>query len=207
MALTLTFDVIVLALLLWRQQVPRPVGPHLRIVGPVVLFVIGMLQLTSYSDHHKVSGGAVVLVFALGAALGALRGLAMRISAAGPFLVRRATGTTKALWVVTLLVIVGLALVGPGPDPHAVAAATLLSYVAVSLGVQAVVVHRRVLAALHAGDPIDVGSQLIDGPNEPSGYGTPAADPEARRGPPPIIDVVSRPVERPKSDHPGPPPA
>ena len=92
MVLTVLVDLVVVILLLWRQSRPRLVGRRLRIAGPVFLFVVGMLQLTNYTDHHpQASNVALVVLFGLGAVLGALRGLTVRIWSAGLFLLRQAT--------------------------------------------------------------------------------------------------------------------
>ena len=84
---------VMLILVLLRQvrvvPVPRLFQPRL----PVVLGVIGLLELFSYAGDHHVSSGAWLWVLAslvVGAVgLGALRGLSMRVWASNGWVVRQ----------------------------------------------------------------------------------------------------------------------
>jgi hypothetical protein len=138
---------IVLIFVLLRQvrvvPVPRVYHPRL----PIILGVIGLLELTSYAGDHHVSSTAwawvlgTMLVGALG--LGALRGLSMRVWATNGWVVRQGNAVTMALWLVSVLV----HFVGDAGSSHSGGAgllgASFLLYLGLTLGVQYYLVYRR----------------------------------------------------------------
>jgi hypothetical protein len=138
---------LILILVLLRQArvvpVPRAFVPRL----PVVLGVIGLFSVASYTGDHHVAGSAwawlvgTLVVGAVG--VGALRGLSMRVWPSNGFVVRQGTTATLALWLVSLVV----HLLGDAGGIHSGAAglvgASFLLYLGLTLGVQYYVVHRR----------------------------------------------------------------
>ena len=138
---------IVLIFVLLRQvrvvPVPRVYHPRL----PIILGIIGLLELTSYAGDHHVSSTAwawvlgTMLIGALG--LGALRGISMRVWAANGWVVRQGNAVTMALWLVSVLV----HFVGDTGSTQAGGAALLgasfLLYLGLTLGVQYYLVYRR----------------------------------------------------------------
>ena len=138
---------IVLIFVLLRQVrvVPVPRAYHPRL--PIILGVIGLLELTSYAGDHHVSSTAwawvlgTMLVGALG--LGALRGLSMRVWATNGWVVRQGTAVTMALWLVSVLV----HFVGDAGSTHSGGAgllgASFLLYLGLTLGMQYYLVYRR----------------------------------------------------------------
>jgi hypothetical protein len=162
---TYALGTIVLILVLLRQVRVRPVPRIYQPRLPVVLGVIGLLEMFSYAGDHHVSGGAwewVIGSLVIGAlGLGALRGLSMRVWAGDGWVLRQGNALTMGLWLVSVLV----HFAGDAGGDHAGAAglegASFLLYLGVTLGVQYYVVYRRALplwAKLgpNAGRPLQV---------------------------------------------------
>jgi hypothetical protein len=156
---------VLLILVLLRQVrvVPVPRLFHARL--PIVLGVIGLLELFSYTgDHHVTSGSwlwllASLVVGAVG--LGALRGVSMRVWASNGWVVRQGNAVTMALWLVSLLVHFAADSAGNHSGGAGLEAASFLLYLGLTLGVQYYVVFRRALplwAQLgpNAGRPLQV---------------------------------------------------
>jgi len=156
---------VLLILVLLRQvrvvPVPRLYHPRL----PVILGVIGLLELFSYTDDHHVTSGAwlwVVASLVVGAVgLGALRGLSMRVWASNGWVVRQGNAVTMALWLVSLLVHFAADSAGNHSGGAGLEAASFLLYLGLTLGVQYYVVFRRALPLWeqlgpNAGRPLQV---------------------------------------------------
>jgi hypothetical protein len=177
---------LILILVLLRQVRVRPVRRVFQPRLPLVIGVIGLLEMFSYAGNHHISSSAwlwvlgTLVVGALG--LGVLRGLSMRVWAGNGWVLRQGTAITMALWLLSLLV----HFAGDTGQSHAGATglegASFLLYLGVTLGVQSYVVHRRALplwAELgpDAGRPL--GVQFIQSPgaffasfNAPPGWPT-----------------------------------
>jgi hypothetical protein len=140
---------VILILVLLRQVRVRPVPRVFQPRLPVVIGVIGLLEIFSYAGNHHVSSSAwlwVVGSLVIGAVgLGVLRGLSMRVWKGNGWVLRQGNALTMALWLVSLLV----HFVGDAEQSHAGAAglegASFLLYLGVTLCVQNYVVHRRAL--------------------------------------------------------------
>jgi hypothetical protein len=140
---------VILILVLLRQVRVRPVPRVFQPRLPIVLGVIGLLEVASYAGNHHVTSTAwlwvvgSLLVGALG--LGALRGLTMKVWAGNGWVLRQGTALTMALWLVSLLV----HFAGDAGSSHAGAAglegASFLLYLGVTLSMQYYVVYRRAL--------------------------------------------------------------
>jgi hypothetical protein len=139
-------------LLVWvllRQVAVRPVRRVIRLGLPVVIGVIGLFELTSYSNsHHDIASSAWVwvlgtlLVGAIG--LGIVRGLTVKIWTAGNWVLRQGTPVTMALWLVSLAVhFAGDVFASHAHDGTGLESASFLLYLGLTLGVQTAVVHRR----------------------------------------------------------------
>jgi hypothetical protein len=144
MFLSYALGVIVLILVLLRQVRIRPVPRTFRVQLPIVLGVIGLLELVAYAGDHHVTGSTwawVVGALAIGAVgVGALRGLSMRVWASHQWVVRQGTTVTMALWLASLIIQFAA-------DGHAGArgleGASFLLYLGLTLAVQYYVVHLR----------------------------------------------------------------
>lgn len=158
--LSIFFDALLIGLILVRQWRVRPVPLRLRLGVPIFLGLIGIWQLTRYTNHHPLGSGTALWVtvwLALGVGMGALRGLTSHIwRAEGPFrwVVRRATWATMALW--GLGIGLHLALVGRA------AGSSLLLSIGIGYGVQRAVEQARA-GRLRALDPAPVGPGLFGG--------------------------------------------
>jgi hypothetical protein len=144
---SILLDVVVALYVLRRQRRIRPVPRALSLRLPVVLGVIGLAQVLSYTGAHHVTGddvGWVLGTLVVGAVvLGAVRALTVRIWTSNSWVLRQGTWLTMGLWVVSLGLHffsgVGARHVGAG---HLEASSFLL-YLGVTYGVQNAVVHRR----------------------------------------------------------------
>lgn len=166
----LVLDALILAWLLYRQRKVRRVPPRLGLRFPVLLGVLGVLEVADYSHQHSLSPAVVgVLALSLAVAavgLGVVRALTVQLRMVDGVALRQGTWLTVALWLVSL----GLHfaadwwitdLKGPGGLPSA----SLLLYLGVTYGVQKAVVHRRATALAARQGPIDVrANDLSRGP-------------------------------------------
>ena len=197
---------VLLIFVLLRQvrvvPVPRLYHPRL----PVILGVIGLLELFSYTgDHHVTSGAWLWVLASLGVGavgLGALRGLSMRVWASNGWVVRQGNAVTMALWLVSLLVHFAADSAGNHSGGAGLEAASFLLYLGLTLGVQYYVVFRRALPLWeqlgpNAGRPLQV--HFSQGPGAffatfraegagPAGWG-PAGGPAPTPYDPNVIDA------------------
>lgn len=154
------FDALLIGLILVRQWRVRPIPLRLRLGVPIFMGLIGIWQLTAYTDHHALGSKTalwVTLWLAAGAGMGALRGLTSHVwRAEGPFrwVVRKATWATMGLWALTIAL--HLAIVGRATD------ASLLLSLGIGYGVQRAVEQARA-ARLRALDPAPAGPGLFGG--------------------------------------------
>ena len=147
MFFTIALDVLIALYVLSRQRRIRIVPRVLSLRFPIVLGVIGLIDLLGYTDNHHVTGGDYAWVLAtlvVGALiLGAVRAFTVRVWTSNEWVVRQGTSVTMGLWVLSL----ALHFVGDAGAAHGGAgnfeASSFLLYLAVTYGVQNYVVHRR----------------------------------------------------------------
>lgn len=138
-----------LALVIWRQLYARPVNnTGLRVVA--ILAVLGLIEAVQYlrASHSGHSGAETYAALAgslvLAAAFGAVRAATVRVWVKDGMAWSKGNWLTAGLWIVALAAHLGYDyLVAPGHGDKSVGAATALLYVAVSLGVQRLVVQYR----------------------------------------------------------------
>lgn len=130
-----------MALIIGRQLLVRPLRTdrRLRVVG--VLGLIGVVQVivTVSGQPASALGWELLIVgMGVGAGLGVLRARTMRVWWRSGELVTQGTAVTVALWIVGMAAHVGLDLWGRAVDPgaEALSSASILLFVAVSLGAQ-----------------------------------------------------------------------
>jgi hypothetical protein len=148
-AFSVLIGAVLLILVLLRQVAVRPVPRVIRLGLPVIIGVIGLFELVGYSnDHHHIAGSAwawvlgTLLFGAVG--LGILRGLTVRIWAAGNWVLRQGTAVTMMLWLISLAVhFAGDAFGAHAHDGSGLVASSFLLYLGLTLGVQTAVVQRR----------------------------------------------------------------
>jgi hypothetical protein len=164
MFFTITLDVLVAAYILSRQRRIRIAPRVLSLRFPVVLGVIGLINLLSYTstNHHITSGDYlfVLATLAVGAlALGAIRAMTVKLWTSNNWVVRQGTWLTMGLWILSLALHfvsgAGAKYVGAGN----LEASSFLLYLGVTYGVQNYVVHRRALPLWDALGP-EAGQRL-----------------------------------------------
>jgi hypothetical protein len=155
-ATDIVLGVVVLALLIYRQVVARPVGARgLQIVG--ILAIIGVLQTVQYFDKYHSSDGTYAALggsLVLAAIFGALRSATVRLWIQDGQVWQKGNWLTGALWIVALAAHLGYdALVarGHGHGNPSVGDATVVLYLAVSLGIQRLIVQQRANRVLPGG--------------------------------------------------------
>ena len=209
MFFSITLDVLVALYILSRQRRIRPVPRVLGLRFPIVVGVIGLIDLLSYSDTHHPSHSDYLWVLAtlvVGALLlGAVRALTVKIWTSNSWVVRQGTWLTMGLWALSL----ALHFVSGTGAQHSGAgnleASSFLLYLGLTYGVQNYVVHRRAVPLWEALGPdagrglrINFGAGPGDGGaffatfrGDGQGSG-PGSGPDTRRSPqndPTIIDV------------------
>jgi hypothetical protein len=163
MFLSIALGVLVIIFVLLRQTTVRPVPRRFQARLPVILGVIGLFELFSYTDNHHVTRDDdlwLVGTLVVGAViLGAVRALTVKVWTSNNWVVRQGTPVTMVLWVISL----GLHFVVEGGGGHAgvadLEAASLLLYLGLTLGTQNLVIHRRALALWEQLGP-DAGRRL-----------------------------------------------
>ena len=145
-ALDVILGLVVLGLLIYRQLLSRPVSTSgLRLI--VILVVIGVIQTYQFlgSRHsgavtYAALGGSLVLA----AVFGALRAATVKVWLQGDQPWSKGNWLTAVLWVVALAAHLGYdALVTPGKGSSGLGAATVILYLAVSLGIQRAITQVR----------------------------------------------------------------
>ncbi|MHC1563132.1 hypothetical protein ACR9E3_29580 [Actinomycetospora sp. C-140] len=137
----------VLAWVIVNQLRPQPLtARRLRLAG--ILAVVGVVQLVSAAGAHPVppmGWTLLALGLAIGAVLGALRARTVRLWVRDGVVWTQGHALTAVLWVVGIGAHVGLDLLARTVVPAAetVNTASILLFVAVSLGVQGLVTVQR----------------------------------------------------------------
>jgi hypothetical protein len=154
--LDLVIDAGALAWVLYRQRRVRRV--RLRFSGriPIVLSLIGLFQFLHYTETHSLGAKVSALVigsFVIGGTIfGVIRAATVRLVSLPKGVAQQATWLTIGLWLVSVGLhssLIGVVSSLHGPD--GVLAASVLLYLAVSLGVQNTVVHHRAVRFLRRG--------------------------------------------------------
>jgi NAD/NADP transhydrogenase beta subunit len=139
----------VLVLLIVRQLRVRPVRENSAARIVLILGVIGIVEMVSAAKNRHVAAsaiGLIVLSLVIAAGFGAWRAVTVRVwrNPDGTAW-RQGTGATAALWIVAFGAHVAIdAVIGiTDKDASTVASASILLYLAVSLGIQREVLRAR----------------------------------------------------------------
>jgi hypothetical protein len=145
----IVLGVVVLALLIYRQVIARPVSARgLQIV--VILAVIGLVQTVGYFDKYHAADGTYAALggsLVLAAIFGALRSATVRLWIQDGQAWQKGNWLTGLLWAVALGAHLGYDALVAGGHAHggpSVGDATVVLYLAVSLGIQRVIIQQRV---------------------------------------------------------------
>lgn len=143
--------------ILYRQTTERPIKDN-PVKLPMILGIIGVIETADYlkSGPHLTAGAitAVLLGFVVAVAIAVPRAHSMRIyrNTSG-IMVRKGTAVTVVLWFAAIAAHVALSIgvpvvfgEGVGHGLSGLDGATLLIYLAVSLGVQGLIAKSRVAA-------------------------------------------------------------
>ena len=148
-AVDLLIGLAVLALILVRQMQVRPLRGNVRL--PVILAVIGIVELTQFFDrnqqHHDDTKVIAALAgsLVLAGVLGAVRAVTVRVWIDGGTALRQGTRLTAVLWVVSLGLHLGYdyLIIGHG-SLSGLGSASLTLYFAVTYTIQRLVLDARV---------------------------------------------------------------
>jgi hypothetical protein len=145
-AIDIVLGLAVLALLIWRQLSTRPVSDSgLRLI--VILLAIGLVEAGQFvSKNHAgtLTYAAIVGSLLIAALFGALRAATVKIWRSGGQAWSKGNWLTALLWVAAVAAHLGYdALVADSHGPHGLGNATLVLYLAISLGFQRVIVQYR----------------------------------------------------------------
>jgi hypothetical protein len=151
--------VAVLVLLIYRQLSVRQVNAStLRLIA--ILLVVGLLQtyrFLSQNHAHPLTFAAIGGSLVLAAVFGALRASTVRIWLQDRQAWSQGTWLTAVLWIASLAAHLGYdILVAHGHGARGLGVATIVLYLAISLGFQRVLVMRRA-HRLQVADPAAVG--------------------------------------------------
>jgi hypothetical protein len=162
-ATDIVLGVAVLALLIYRQVIARPVNARgLQIV--VILAVIGLIQTVGYFDKYHSTDGAYAALggsLVLAAIFGALRSVTVRLWIQDGQAWQKGNWLTGLLWAVALAAHLGydaLVASGHGHGAPSVGDATVVLYLAVSLGIQRVIIQQRANRLTPGGSAPGAGS-------------------------------------------------
>jgi hypothetical protein len=147
--------VAVVGLLIYRQLKIRPVRERTAARLVLILGVIGVVEMVDAAKGHSLSAqtfGWLALGIAVGAGLGAARAVSVQVWRDDSGVAwRRGTVLTAGLWIVSLAAHFGSdALVDHSTTAKGLGSASILLYLAVSLGVQRELIRWRA-ARLPAG--------------------------------------------------------
>jgi hypothetical protein len=145
-ALDIVLGVVVLGLLIWRQLRTRPVNNSgMRLA--VILAAIGVIQVAQYLPKHHADAttyAAIAGSLVIATVFAALRAATVKIWTEGGQPWTKGSLLTAALWIVALAAHFGFdALVSHGNINSGIASVTAVLYLAVSLGMQRVIVSWR----------------------------------------------------------------
>lgn len=154
----------VLVLLIYRQLAARPVNAStLRLIA--ILLIIGLFQtyqFLSKGHDHPLTFAALAGSLVLAAIFGALRAGTVRVWLQDGQAWSQGNWVTAALWIASLVAHLGYdVLVVHGPGARGLGTATIVLYLAVTLGFQRALVFRR------------AHRLQLAGPAAPGGLGNP----------------------------------
>jgi hypothetical protein len=146
LVLDVILGVAVLALLIYRQLSTRQVSASaLRLIA--ILAVIGLIQtyqFLSKGHDHPLTFAALAGSLVLAAIFGALRAGTVRIWLQDGQAWSKGNWLTAALWIASLVAHLAYdVLIVPGPGARGLGSATIVLYLAITLGFQRVLVLRR----------------------------------------------------------------
>jgi hypothetical protein len=174
----LVLGVVILALLIYRQLVPRPIrSSSMRIV--VILGVIGVVETVQFlQQHHESSTTATVTIAALlgslvlAVAFGFARARTVHVWLKDGVPWSRGNWVTAGLWILALAAHLGYdALLDTHKSTHGLGTATIVLYLAVTFAVQRLIVLQRARRLTPGGGAPFFGPGPVNGTGTGGGAG------------------------------------
>ncbi|HEX3786244.1 MAG TPA: hypothetical protein VHW44_00155 [Pseudonocardiaceae bacterium] len=145
--ISIIIGIAVLALLLFRQTQKRSVREDRKPTLLLILAVIGVLDLVNYLKDNPANGTAIAMLTAslvLAAGFGVIRAYTVRLWREDGTLWRQGNALTIVLWLVAIGLHFGADFLIDHDNPaKGLSSAALMLYIAVSFGVQRLVVQSR----------------------------------------------------------------
>lgn len=142
---SILIGVAVAALLVVRQLRAQPLNANFRL--PLIIGIIGLIELVEYLGKHHVSGiaiGALVGSLAVAAVLGAIRAATIHLWVQDGQPWRQGNWLTGLLWVLSFAAHFGIDfLIDPHNPNGGLAGSTILLYLAVTYTVQRLIMQAR----------------------------------------------------------------
>jgi hypothetical protein len=143
----LIIGLVVLAWLIYRQLQVRNVRDSSNWILLIVLAGYGLVTTVDVANKHHPSTGVVALLVAsllISGVFGAIRAATVRIWADNGQLLRQGTWLTALLWIVSIAVHLGFDVaMDKAGGPKGLGTASIMLYLAITWGVQSVIVQRR----------------------------------------------------------------
>ncbi len=163
----LVVDALVFAWILYRQRRVRRVRLRFARRVPIILSLAGLVQFVHFTETHslgaEVTGVAIGTCVLGGALFGAIRAYSVTLAPMAKGVAQQASWLTIALWLVSLGVLFATSgVVSHLHGPVGVTAASALLYMAISLGMQNTVLHRRAVRYLSANFGPTVRAGTVD---------------------------------------------
>ena len=143
-AANLVIGILVLGLVIYRQLIPRRVKSNMRIV--LILAVIGLIETGQYLHGRHLDATLIAEILGslvLAAVFGLARASTVRLFYKDGQWWTRGSWVTAILWVASVAAHLGFDYLVGGPGAGAFGNATVLIYLAVTYGVQRMVVIAR----------------------------------------------------------------
>lgn len=144
---SIVIGILALLFVLARQLQKRPVREDRGMRFMLILAVVGLYEIGTYLAHHSAHATAIGIVagsLVVAAVFGAIRAYTVRLWREDGVLYRQGNALTLLLWLVAIGAHFGLdILVDHSGGGSGLASSALVLYIAVSLGVQRLVVGRR----------------------------------------------------------------
>lgn len=146
-SVNIILGLVVLVWLLARQVQKRLVREDRKPTILLILLILGAVQLATFFKADPATPSVILLLVAslvIAAIFGVIRAYTVRLWRADGGLWRQGTVVTVALWIAAIAVHIGLDFVIDGTgDVKGISGASILLYLAVSLGAQRFVVQSR----------------------------------------------------------------
>lgn len=143
-AVTILVAALIVAFIVYQQMRTRSIEPRQLVVFPVVLALLGIVNLDKHPPDSTAATVALVASVATAIVFGVARGATIQIWRANATPMRKGTTATLVLWVVgiTLRIAIGIAA-GRAGVPTSVSTGELPLFLGITLGAQNALIWMR----------------------------------------------------------------